>query len=1112
MNLQSTIPYLGLENRKRLLLNMKISALLSIIMVFSTFANSYSQVEISLDVQNQPIIKVLDKIESETDLRFIFGSEIYDFQKLISVSIEKAKLNEVIKIIFENRLSYDLNENVVLLKKSSQDQIVINTVKNKLEVIVTKTNEEDIIQITVEGTVTDSKGNPLPGASVIESGTGNGTTTDFDGNFSLTVDEENPTLEVTFIGFIAQNVVVDGDSSVNIMLMDDIAGLDEIVLTGYGSQNKRDITSSIAVLDLEGVSEKANVDLGQLLQARAAGVRVVQNTGKPGASPQIFIRGISSLSGNTQPLYVIDGVVSYSTAAIDPNNIEDITVLKDASAAGIYGAAGASNGVVLITTKKGKAGTFKANVNAYTGSSQLINKIPLLNASQLDEYLNELNDTSISYSGGVNNDWQDLLYQTAAQTGVNASVSGGSESGSFYVGLGYLDQEGIVRTSENKRYSLAINLDQEVNDWLSFGTHFTYTRSNIKSIPDDMGARYGGAISSALQTPPFQEIFDDNGFYSVSAGGTGFGLENPLSYVYSTDNLNVINNMVADANFAIQLPYNLTFKSQMGIILSGNRFTSFRDPTLNGQSASYGGEGKYNTGETLRYIFDNTLNYNEVFDKHKLGVVIGSSISDENKISAEQTKRNFASETVRTLNTASENFFNSSDAGSWSLESYFARANYSYDDRYLLTASIRTDGSSRIAPDNRWGEFKTISAGWNLSNESFMEGVDFLQNLKLRAGYGETGNLPSALNAYANIVNVSVFPADATNLSPGRLPSTQAGNADLQWETSDQINVGLDFSVLDNRIFISADYYTKRTENMIFPSTLPKSTGFLTKVINLDGVIENTGFEFAINASLVNTSDFSWNSSLNMSFNDNIVMDIPEDEIIFSTRLQNLGGNLSITKNGIPIGSFWGLNAEGVDPQTGDMIFTDNNGDGTITPDDKQVIGNPMPDFTYGFVNEFSYKNFDLNVVIDGSYGNEIYNTGKQNLQSMRFSEQQSADVADRWRNPGDQTDMPRATLVDSNLNSFINTRWIEDGSYLRVRDISLSYNFGQNVVEKLSISGLRIYGNLKNWFTITNYSGYSPEVNRSLGGVDSVALTQGVDYGTYPQSKTFSVGLNVEF
>ena len=371
---------------------MKISALLSIVMIFSSFANSYSQVEISIDVENKPIIKVLDEIESETDLRFIFGSEIYDFQKRISISVDKAKLNEVIKLIFENRLSYDLNKNVVLLKKSSEQQSVINTVQAKSEVIVAETNQEDIVQIIVEGNVTDSKGNPLPGASVIESGTNNGTTTDFDGNFSLNVDKENPTLEVSFIGFIAQNIVAGGDSSVNVMLMEDIAGLDEIVLTGYGSQNRRDITSSISVLDLEGVSEKANVDVGQLLQARSAGVRVVQNTGKPGATPQIFVRGISSLSGNTQPLYVIDGVVSYSTAAIDPNNIEDITVLKDASAAGIYGAAGASNGVVLITTKKGKAGAFKANVNTYTGSSQLINKIPLLSASQLDDYLNELKD------------------------------------------------------------------------------------------------------------------------------------------------------------------------------------------------------------------------------------------------------------------------------------------------------------------------------------------------------------------------------------------------------------------------------------------------------------------------------------------------------------------------------------------------------------------------------------------------------------------------------------------------------------------------------------------------------------------------------------------------
>jgi TonB-linked SusC/RagA family outer membrane protein len=627
-----------------------------------------------------------------------------------------------------------------------------------------------------------------------------------------------------------------------------------------------------------------------------------------------------------------------------------------------------------------------------------------------------------------------------------------------------------------------------------------------------MGARYGGAISSALQTPPFQEIYDENGFYTLSAAGTGFGNENPLSYVYSNDNLDVINSIVADANFSIKLPYNLTYKSQIGVILSGNRYTSFRDPTLSVTSSSYGGEGMYNTSETSRYVFDNTLTYSEEFGMHNLDVVVGSSISDENNISSSQTKRNFASETVRTLNTASDNFFSSSDAGSWSLASYFARANYTYDNKYSATASFRTDGSSRISSDNRWGTFKTFSAGWNLSNESFMQDVEVLKNLKLRAGYGETGNLPSGLNAYANIVKVQLYPSSPTALSPGRIPSSQAGNSDLQWETSAQTNIGIDFSILNDRVYVSTDFYNKETKNMIFPTTLPQSSGFVTKIINLGGVIENKGFEFAINANVIEKNDFSWNSIFNMSFNDNNVTGIPEDEIIFSTGLQNLGGSVSITKNGLPIGSFWGLNAEGVDPATGDMIFTDNDGVAGITPNDRQVIGNPMPDFTYGFVNQFSYKNFDLNVVIDGSYGNEIYNAGKQNLQSMRFSEQQSADIIRRWKNPGDITDIPRATLVDSNQNSFINTRWVEDGSFMRVRDISLSYNFDQNILDKLRLSGLRVYGNLKNWFTFTDYTGYSPEVNRSLSGVDQVATTQGIDYGSYPQAKTFSVGLNIEF
>tara|TARA_B100001059_G_scaffold216675_1_gene235242 strand:- start:8460 stop:11768 length:3309 start_codon:yes stop_codon:yes gene_type:complete len=1071
--------------------------------VFSfSVENSFSQEKIIID-QNQlvEIDEVFKTIQLQTDFDFIYPKGF--FKSSVKVELKKGEISagDLMNLCLKNTgLKYRISQN---------NTIIIEEKPKVTTFIIKDDNSQDI---KISGNVADSDGNPLPGASVIESGTDNGTTTDFDGNFVLSVSQENPTLEISFIGFLSQSVMADANSNFSVMLIADIAGLEEIVLTGYGSQNKRDITSSISVLDLDGVGEKANTDVGLLLQGRSSGVRVVQNSGKPGAAPQIFIRGISSLSGNTQPLYVIDGVVSYSTAALDPNNIEDITVLKDASAAGIYGAAGASNGVVLITTKKGKSGSIKATLNTYTGSAKLINKIPLLNPSQLDDYINELNGTSITYSRGINNDWQDLLYQTAMQSGINASVSGGSEKGSFYVGLGYLDQEGIVVTSENKRYSLSFSMDQEINDWLSFGTHFNYTRSNVKEIPDQMGARYGGAISSALQTPPFQEIFDANGFYSVSAAGSGFGNENPLSYVYSNDNLNVINSMVADANFAVKLPYNLIYKSQIGIILSGNRYTSFRDPTINQQSNSYGGSGQYNTGEVSRYVFDNTLTYSEEFGIHKLNVVVGSSISDENSISGEQENRNFASETVRTLNTATTFFESSTNAGSWSLASYFARANYTYLDKYSATASFRTDGSSRIASDNRWGTFKTFSAGWNLSNESFMQDVEVVKNLKFRAGYGETGNLPSGLNSYANIVQVQQYPSNATDLAPGRMPSSQAGNKDLRWETSAQTNIGIDFSILNDRVYVSTDYYVKETRDMIFPTTLPQSSGFKTKIVNLDGVIENKGFEFAINANVIEKNDFSWNSIFNMSFNKNNVTGIAEDQIIFSTALQNLGGSVTITKNGLPIGSFYGLNAEGVDPATGDMIFTDNDGVAGITPEDRQVIGNPMPDFTYGFVNELSYKNFDLNVVIDGSFGNEVYNAGKQNLESMRFAENQSADILRRWRNPGDITDIPRATIVDPNENSFINTRWVEDGSFMRIRDISLSYNFDQNILDMLRLSGLRVYGNLKNWFTFTDYTGYSPEVNRNIIGLDQVATTQGIDYGSYPQAKTFSIGLNIQF
>ena len=1082
-------------NLKKLANIVKISFLLSVIMTLSSFAHTsiYSQEKISVNVENTEIINILDNIESTTDLRFFYDNDIYDFKKKITLSIDEVTIAKAISLIFENNIDFRLKQNVVILEKAK--------LLEKSNVV--DTEQSEIEQRIITGLVTDNLGSPLPGAAVVEVGTNNGTTSDFDGNFSIALENDEASLQISFIGFVSQTVIVGESNSISIQLSPDESSLDEIIVTGYGTTRKGDITSSISVLDLDGVGEKAITDVGQMLAGRSAGVRVVQGSGQPGAAPTIFIRGLSSLSGNTQPLYVIDGVVSYSLGALDPNNIEDITVLKDASAAGIYGAAGASNGVVLVTTKKGRKGEYKVSVNSYAGFSSVIKTIPVLDNAGTVDYFNDLNGSGSSIPASelaVDNNWQDLIYREAAPvTGVNAAISGGGENGSFFVGLGYLDQDGIVVSSGNKRYSLSINLDQTINEWLSFGSHFNYTRSNIKTIPDNMAARFGGAIQAALVTPRFQPIFNDDGTYSTQARTQG-GLNNPLGYIYGNDNINVINNIVTDVNFTAKINSDLSFKTQMGVVILNNHYSSFKDPRLTSEAKGVKGEGSLNTGEAVRFIFDNTLNYDKTFDKHQLGVIIGSSTSEEKIHTSLQTKRNFANANIRTLNSASETIVNSASKSAWSLQSYFARANYSFDDKYLITASFRTDGSSRLPENNRWESFKTISAGWKIFKEDFMSDVDFISDLKLRVGYGETGNLPAGTNSYAYKLLFNEYAIDTFTTGPGVWLGLSSGNNNLEWETSDQFNVGIDFSTFDNRLYFSADYYSKKTNNMIYPLSLPWHTGFFDQIVNLDGQIENTGFEFAINANLIEKDDFSWSTAFNMSFNDNVVTNIPDTAIITDGWLQNLGGNVTITKNDLPIGSFWGKISEGVDPQTGDLIFADNG--------KFQFMGSPLPDFTYGFVNEINYKNWDLNIVIDGVSGNEVYNTGRQELEEMRLLHNQSADIVNRWRKPGDITNIPRATILDQNGNSKISSRFVEDGSYLRVRDISLSYDFDENVIKGLNINGLRLYANLKNWFTITDYTGYTPEINR--GGAS--ATVQGVDYGTYPQPKTFNVGMNIEF
>lgn len=1075
---------------------MRLSAIFLFLFLSQVWAEpGYSQqVKLTLKMENVRVIDVLDEIENNSEFYFLFNHKLVDVERKVDVNVKEKSIDNILADMF---IETDVHHRV-------KDRLIILTTEKTVFAAETVLQQ----QKTISGKVTDEQGESLPGVTVLIKGTTNGTVTNMDGNYFISNLPSDATLQFSFVGMLTQEITVETQTEINVTLAVDAIGIEEVVAIGYGYQKKQDITSAISTIDLESVSDKPITDVGQLLASRSAGVRVVEGSGKPGAAPSVFIRGISSLSGNTQPLYVVDGVVAYGTGAIDPNNIESISVLKDASAAGIYGAAGASNGVVLITTKKGKHGKPSVKVDTYTGFSEVVKTLPVLNNTQLVDYFNDLDGSGSDIPGdvlAVNNNWQDLIYRSAPITGINASLSGGSEKGTYYVGLGYLDQDGVVVTSGLKRYSLSINLDQEINNWFSFGTHFNYTRSNVKDIPDNRGARYGGSVLSALVTPPFQEIYNPDGTYSTEAFIGG--LDNPLGYIYGNDNLNVINNIIADANMTIKLPLNLTYKTQIGITLGNSHYESFQDPTITTSAMAKGGVGSLNTGESLRYIFDNTLSYKNTFDKHQIGFIVGMSVSEENTYGSYQTKSSFASPLIRTLNSASINENNSSNKGSWALQSYFARGNYSYNDKYLVTASIRTDGSSRLPENNRWENFGAVSAGWKISNEDFLKDVDFLSDLKLRAGWGQTGNLPSSLHPYISTVQFVESTLDGTTLIPGIKPSEQAGNDELEWETSEQFNIGFDVSFANHRINLTADYYNKKTKNLIYILPLPMSSGQLYKTVNLDGIIENKGFEFVIDGSVISGNDFNWNSTFNMSFNNNIVSGIPESSTIFTNELQNLGGKVSVTKNGLPLGSFWGYVNEGVDPQTGDLIFKDTDGISGITPEDKVFIGSPLPDFTYGFINDFNYKNFNLNVVIDGVSGNEIYNVGKQTLERMGLPHNQSIAILDRWKKPGDITDMPRATVSDPNGNAGISSRFIEDGSYLRVRDISFGYNLGEKVLDKISLSSVRFYVNLKNWFTITNYSGYSPEVNK--GG--SSALSQGLDYGTYPQAKTITFGINVE-
>lgn len=950
----------------------------------------------------------------------------------------------------------------------------------------------------VTGKVYGPDGSALPGVSVFIKGTSNGVVTDADGQYSI--QAATGTLVYSFIGYKTTEVAVEGRTSIDVTLEEDLTALDEVVVVGYGTQQKKDITGAVAIIDKEALAQRPNSQFGNLIQGKTAGVQVLSSSGKPSAGFSIRIRGTNSISGSSEPLYVVDGVIISDTRSINPADIETFSILKDASSAAIYGAQGA-NGVVLITTKKGNSATPKVEFNAYAGFSSVWKTLRVLNSEQFRDLMTEMGQTTDWSQYTQNTDWQNKVFQRGRSQNYQLSVSGKNERTSYYISGGWMEQIGAVRSSEVKRYNFKVSLTQHANDWLSFGTNVNYARYQDVDVSDNTNVNSGGVILGMISTPPNIGVYNPDGTFTRNPFQDW---ENPLSSTDGSDrgykNQRILGNVFAEA---FLMP-DLKFRTNLGIdnMFAVNDY--FLDPFRTGFGRVKKGIARNSTNLTNYYIFDNTLTYQKHVGDHNFsalaGFVMQKFLWENNSLET----NGFSSNAIPTANAGSILVAASNDKSEKSNVSAISRITYDYKNRYLLTANFRADASSAFGPNKRWGYFPSASVGWRISEESFFESVPHVDDLKLRAGWGLVGN-DIGPYAYLGLVGIGANYPFSGVIQPGNYPST-IGNNDLQWESTEQTNLGVDLSVLNSRITFTFDAYIKNTSNLLLYVPIPRSTGFDSGLQNV-GKVQNKGLEFQVSSRNL-TGELTWQTDFNISFNRNKVIYIIGSSIAGGSVAAR--DNTSLSIEGKPLGLFYGYVAGGVDPATGNMYYIDYKGESTFTPSsstDKRFIGNPNPNFIYGMTNTLSYKNFSFSLFIQGMQGNDVFNMTRLEGESMTDPKNQLYSVVNRWRQPGDQTSIPKVSPNDP-ANSRVSSRFVEDGSYLRVKALTLGYNFSSALLSKAKISTARVYVTGENLFTLTGYSGYDPEVN-AFGGSNTV---QGVDFGTYPQTRNLILGINLTF
>lgn len=1127
----------------KLIMQMKLISFFLMVICVQASASVSAQ-KITLIENKASLQKVLREIRKQSDFDFIVNAKNFKDTRPLTLTVRDMPLEEVLQLVFADQpVEYVLDNKTIIIRDRGASAGPETAAENN--------------ELRVTGTVMNDRDEPLSGVSVVEKGTENGVVTNENGRFFITVKNASAILQITYVGYKSQEVsVLVSDISVVLELAN--GSLSDVVVVGYGQQKKSDLTGSISSVAGKDLTHLSTQRVDQALQGRAAGVMVWNTDASPGGNTIVRIRGMNSITGGNSALIVVDGLIGGNLSSLNPNDIASIEVLKDASATAIYGARGA-NGVVLVTTKRGEKSKPKINYNYTITNAKLTKKLPLMSAVDFAKNVNArhlavdnlgitplpiFSDSqidSLQRYGGT--DWQSLVYRAATTQNHQLSVSGGTDNLYYFVSGGYLDQKGILINTNYKRYSLRANLEAKLTKWASFAINWNGTKEDRRGT--DQAVQEGSAIKDALLFDPTLPVYDSEGnFTKPNAQYSNPIMVNPMASLLGTNvNYGTIGNNVG-ASLTFSILEGLSLRVSGGLSLYNSNDGTFYDrSTWNGNTSN--GMGIVSNSKSTYAQNTNMLTYNKSFngrhkDDHKLTVTLVQEQSATNSYSSTIVAQNFLIQqtNIDDLGGASK-LTSSSSRSKRVLLSYLGRINYSFEGKYFLTASYRADGSSVFGVNNKWGKFPSAALAWRASEEEFIKDLGFISNLKFRGTWGVTGN--QAINAYQTLASLRSGQNYAYDGGDGMLIGlaiSRLPNPGLKWESTEQYDVGIDLGFFNNRLTFTADYYKKTTTDLLLNRSLPGYVG-LTSIISNVGSMGNRGVELAVGGDPL-VGKFKWHTGFNISFNRAKVISLGE-----TPRLGFISGGEGYQVNdpfmwlipGQPYGQMYGWIFEGLWKTSeaqeaarygqlpGDPRYFDKNKDGRIDINDTTVMGNAMPKYFFGWNNEISFKNFELSFLFEGRVGNNIFNV--QAIKLVRESGTRvgtSEKLSNRWSPQNESSTIPPVMLASirdsltANLgpNTVIfpsvaanqNSQWVEDGSYVRLKNVTLTYNFSPDVLRKLRFNNMAVYVSGTNLLTFTKYSGYDPEVSSFTANDASL----GSDYGSYPPQRTFSLGLKLTF